>query len=1016
MNGETGAALDQGIQEESTRGDPNCTLLANSNVDSFVCVQTGEEFSTEFLRDRLAAKMNPSASPIAGNKEIGAGNHNDHNSQLGYEDLARILGLGTVNSESGSDVLDFLPAREFPSNINNFSKGHGFREGVEEVNFDQATFGSRIPPITAMHSPHCHYLYESGTNDESQSDKIRILCSFGGNILPRPNDGKLRYVGGETRIISIRKHVTWEELLRKTTGICNQAHSIKYQLPGEDLDVLISVSSDEDILNMMEEYNGTENQEGSQRLRIFLIPGGECESQCSIEANSIQQDSPDYQYLAALNGIFGPIPRRISHRQNISAELKMSGGTYDLNMSSNGHSPSYNPSRLSKEVRFAAVSSNQSFSNSLKLDQHGTTNHGQIQCFLLKDKPLKNNGESNGSCATATHEPFNDPFGRQNFQSSILHFRSPHTSTERIPLPRNHFDDIQVNGCFIPMPACGAMATNSEKYLPDHDGRGTNLASMVSNGSFHGMIHVFSDSQLQRYGQDFNCSHDILDPSSPLNFGKPFVSPQEKIMAMQGNCNSCNPDPEKKRSSFEVVYPSPLRPQPVRCYQDTESQKLGPSISKPSHFEYSPLQEQPEQQSCVFRYGQTSECHSRQDEVSRYFQYSNDVVNRRQVPPHIGNIAVGSSKQVNKDANPMKPLIDVEDVSNCTSIVYHVVDAHSGGSRLPGAVEIEGTSSGVEFHNTRTEVEDKDDPINNAVTSEKEAEIYGLQIIKNADLEEHRELGTGTYGTVYHGTWRGSAVAIKRIKNSCFSGRSSEQDLLTKDFWREAQILSKFHHPNVVAFYGIVLDGAGRTLATVTEYMVNGSLRNALIKKDRTLDRRKKLLIAMDAAFGMEYLHSKNVVHFDLKCDNLLVNLRDPQRPICKVGDFGLSRIKRNTLVSGGVRGTLPWIAPELLNGSNSKVSEKVDVFSFGIVMWEILTGEEPYANMHCGTIIGGILKDTLRPPIPSLCDSEWRKLMERCWSTDPDARPSFSEVADRLRSMSAALPSKGYPYQKPLC
>jgi serine/threonine protein kinase len=174
------------------------------------------------------------------------------------------------------------------------------------------------------------------------------------------------------------------------------------------------------------------------------------------------------------------------------------------------------------------------------------------------------------------------------------------------------------------------------------------------------------------------------------------------------------------------------------------------------------------------------------------------------------------------------------------------------------------------------------------------------------------------------------------------------------------------------------------------------------------LDRRRKLTIAMDAAFGMEYLHSKSIVHFDLKCDNLLVNLRDPQRPICKVGDFGLSRIKRNTLVSGGVRGTLPWMAPELLNGSSSRVSEKVDVFSFGIVLWEILTGEEPYANMHCGAIIGGIVNNTLRPPIPENCDPDWRKLMEQCWSANPDARPSFTEVTDRLRAMPSVLQSRG--------
>ncbi|XP_042029255.1 uncharacterized protein LOC121776176 isoform X1 [Salvia splendens] len=282
-----------------------------------------------------------------------------------------------------------------------------------------------------------------------------------------------------------------------------------------------------------------------------------------------------------------------------------------------------------------------------------------------------------------------------------------------------------------------------------------------------------------------------------------------------------------------------------------------------------------------------------------------------------------------------------------------------------------------------------------------------LQIIKNIDLEELRELGSGTYGTVYHGKWRGTDVAIKRIKKSCFMGRSSEQERLSSEFWHEANILSNLHHPNVVAFYGVVQDGPGATLATVTEYMVNGSLRHALISKERHLDRRKRLIIAMDAAFGMEYLHSRNIVHFDLKCDNLLVNLKDSSRPICKVGDFGLSKIKRNTLVTGGVRGTLPWMAPELLNGSSSKVSEKVDVFSFGIVLWEILTGEEPYANMHYGAIIGGIVNNTLRPPVPNFCDAEWRLLMEQCWAPDPLLRPTFTDIARRLRVMLAACTTK---------
>jgi serine/threonine protein kinase len=101
-----------------------------------------------------------------------------------------------------------------------------------------------------------------------------------------------------------------------------------------------------------------------------------------------------------------------------------------------------------------------------------------------------------------------------------------------------------------------------------------------------------------------------------------------------------------------------------------------------------------------------------------------------------------------------------------------------------------------------------------------------------------------------------------------------------------------------VSFYGIVQDGPNDTLAAVTEFTVNGSLKQILRKKDRTVDRHKRLILAMDAAFGMEYLHEKGAVHFDLKCENLLVNMRDPHRPVCKIGDMGLSKVKHQKLWS----------------------------------------------------------------------------------------------------------------------
>uniref|UniRef100_A0A2P2M006 Uncharacterized protein LOC105121394 n=2 Tax=Rhizophora mucronata TaxID=61149 RepID=A0A2P2M006_RHIMU len=372
--------------------------------------------------------------------------------------------------------------------------------------------------------------------------------------------------------------------------------------------------------------------------------------------------------------------------------------------------------------------------------------------------------------------------------------------------------------------------------------------------------------------------------------------------------------------------------------------------------------------------------------------------------PHIDS-------QINFDGDMQQGMPDAIEINNMNS------NADCSRSQLKGKdnMQLSGLSSGVpesEYQHPDGKYDIETAGIPSIDLSLGEFDISTLQIIKNEDLEELRELGSGTFGTVYHGKWRGTDVAIKRIKKSCFAGRSSEQERLTVEFWREADILSKLHHPNVVAFYGVVQDGPGGTLATVTEHMVNGSLRHVLLSKDRHLDRRKQLIIATDAAFGMEYLHSKNIVHFDLKCDNLLVNLKDPLRPICKVGDFGLSKIKRNTLVTGGVRGTLPWMAPELLNGSSSKVSEKVDVFSFGIVLWEILTGEEPYANMHYGAIIGGIVSNTLRPHVPILCDPEWRQLMEQCWAPDPAARPSFTEIARRLRVMSAASQPKQQGHQ----
>ncbi|PHU22712.1 Indole-3-acetate O-methyltransferase 1 [Capsicum chinense] len=116
--------------------------------------------------------------------------------------------------------------------------------------------------------------------------KLRLLCSYGGRILPRPNDGKLRYMAGEMRIISIRKNLTFDELVRKTTAICNQPHTIKYQFPKEDLDALVSILFDEDLQHMIKEHHNL--GKSSQRIGLFLVPSVDSEGPCFFEVITLQ--------------------------------------------------------------------------------------------------------------------------------------------------------------------------------------------------------------------------------------------------------------------------------------------------------------------------------------------------------------------------------------------------------------------------------------------------------------------------------------------------------------------------------------------------------------------------------------------------------------------------------------------------------------------------------------------------------------------------------------------------------
>ncbi|CAA3019520.1 mitosis inhibitor kinase wee1 [Olea europaea subsp. europaea] len=1089
-----------------------------------VSVQTGEEFSPEFLKDRRRINVVNDLDQSPANKACSDVVPNHH---LLYEDLTGVLGTKNTDSEGRTEFAGFTPSKGYGLNVDNKTyldvtsrycpeyKAGGQQQAKFSDDF-YSEIGGPIPAGRTIHasdSPNAVQAYNqaSGVSDSSFTGKMKFLCSFGGKILPRPNDGKLRYVGGETRIISIRQNLTYCELVKKTTAICNHPHTIKYQLPCEDLDALISVSSDEDLQHMIEEYHDLERS--SQRLRIFLESSFDSESPCSLEARTLQQSDVDYQYVVAVNGMLDPSHRRSSSRESnldSSPTLQRESPTSlhvleKWNGGNNINNKSMFPIPHTHLPNAPALSEVPGYYNNYHVDTMQVISSQQLNSHLIESNPTRAVHSHFRSCSkdfdsSSLYDHAGFDYRKKLHSSQDTISLSPASDVQatlyqRIPHlpPESQMKNKEMPGVSLEEVADTSLNLVTEK-LPS-----LAISNLLGGGTMHQQHIADEKYQLSRnedqscmevpnikeyteYGQDtmmwleeadtspdqgrknndisnnyvananvveckINLPKILCQPDSNLSFlvslsksqvhednssslltnseensrkhwkeetGTYQVSPVAHEFLVKNptkikNQKSSSPNKINSKEALHRFHGiKPVRPEgmvdqpPVQGYESSFAENLiGPLVTDFSLVKYT-TKDALHRETSVHE-GTLYDFHRSGDPPGRLIDETS--VHSRPRDNHQGNGETELPLIVEDVTDNVPP-----DVPSSSTAIPHVQDETIDGSISCGE-ETQSESFVPESDSDDDKVvkDDNGESISDSAIIEMEAGIYGLQIIKNADLEDLQELGSGTFGTVFHGKWRGTDVAIKRIKKSCFAGRSSEQEKLTKDFWREAHILSKLHHPNIVAFYGVVPDGLGGTLATVTEYMANGSLRHVLLRKDRALDRRKKVIIALDAAFGMEYLHLKNIVHFDLKCDNLLVNLGDPQRPVCKVGDFGLSRIKRNTLVSGGVRGTLPWMAPELLNGSSSRVSEKVDVFSFGISMWEIWTGEEPYADMHCGAIIGGIVNNTLRPPIPGPCDSEWRKLMEECWSHDPAARPSFTEITNRLRNMSVALQSKRY-------
>ncbi|KAL3527264.1 hypothetical protein ACH5RR_011920 [Cinchona calisaya] len=261
-------------------------------------------------------------------------------------------------------------------------------------------------------------------------------------------------------------------------------------------------------------------------------------------------------------------------------------------------------------------------------------------------------------------------------------------------------------------------------------------------------------------------------------------------------------------------------------------------------------------------------------------------------------------------------------------------------------------------------------------------------------LKFENRIASGAFGDLYKGMYCSQEVAIKVLKPERVN-----IDML-KEFSQEVFIMRKIRHKNVVQFLGACTRPPN--LCIVTEFMSKGSVHDFLHKQKGTFKLSAILKVAVDVSKGMNYLHQNNIIHRDLKTANLLMD----EHEVVKVADFGVSRVVSQTGVMTAETGTYRWMAPEVIE--HKPYDHKADVFSFGIVLWELLTREIPYSDLTPLQAAIGVVQQGIRPAIPKHTHPKIVELLEKCWQQDPTQRPNFSQILEVLHRITKEVGGEG--------
>ncbi|XP_059212032.1 mitogen-activated protein kinase kinase kinase 7 isoform X2 [Centropristis striata] len=276
---------------------------------------------------------------------------------------------------------------------------------------------------------------------------------------------------------------------------------------------------------------------------------------------------------------------------------------------------------------------------------------------------------------------------------------------------------------------------------------------------------------------------------------------------------------------------------------------------------------------------------------------------------------------------------------------------------------------------------------------------YPFEEINYEDIEVEEVVGRGAFGVVCKAKWKGKDVAIKTIESE------SER----KAFIVELRQLSRVNHPNIVKLYG----SCNNPVCLVMEYAEGGSLYNVLHGAEPLpyYTASHAMSWCFQCSQGVAYLHGmkpKALIHRDLKPPNLLLVAGGTVLKIC---DFGTACDIQTHMTNN--KGSAAWMAPEVFEGNN--YSEKCDVFSWGIILWEVITRRKPFDEIGGPAFrIMWAVHNGTRPPLIKNLPKPIESLMTRCWSKDPSQRPSMEEIVKIMTHLMKYFPGYDEPLQYP--